>query len=218
LGELARIREKFEFKIHAFVLMGNHYHMLASYSENYFLGRVMNLFQMNLSRKLNILSGRINHQFGGPYRGSLIRNPYHYCNVLKYIYQNPVRARESSVVEYYQYSSIHEVMKTRNHIELYPPAANLDAAIRHMSGPKLLNWLNIEYEIKEISDFRRGLSHPEFSLSPNRVTQKANALSAQISSCAYDVNNQARIYSNNYNPHPQREGTTSELPQNDKPA
>ncbi len=105
LDILGQSAKKFDLKIHAMVLMSNHYHMLArTPQEN--IDQVMKFFNQNLGRRIARSAGRINRIFGSPYRWSIINTNHYYFNVYRYIYQNPVRAHLSDKVESYPYSTL----------------------------------------------------------------------------------------------------------------
>src|SRR5580704_8555974 len=70
--KLNHISDVYDFKIHSFVLMSNHTHLIGTPSEEHYLGEVMNWLQSSVARTINRVSGQINHVFGGPYKPSLI--------------------------------------------------------------------------------------------------------------------------------------------------
>lgn len=100
------VTKKYQLLIHAFVLMDNHYHMVVTTHPDHPLGEVMCKFQKTISRKINKKTNRINHVFGGPSKPSLISNPEYYARVIKYVYQNPIRAGICKEAEHYAYSSL----------------------------------------------------------------------------------------------------------------
>lgn len=104
---LKEIDSKFSIEIHAFVLMNNHYHLMIRTPDSN-IDKVMKYFNGKLSRLINRSAGRINHVFGAPYRWSLIENRIYYLNAIKYLYQNPVRAKICDRVENYPYSTFHK--------------------------------------------------------------------------------------------------------------
>lgn len=95
----------YNLKIHAFVLMSNHYHLLASTPDKN-LPLIMNRLHTEISIAMNCSSGRINHVFGGRYKACEIKNTNYLDNVIKYIYQNPVRAGLCDLAETYKYSTL----------------------------------------------------------------------------------------------------------------
>ncbi|MCO4794717.1 MAG: transposase [Bacteriovoracaceae bacterium] len=96
-------RKKFNIKIDAFVLMNNHYHMcIWTHDSN--LDEFMMYFNKNLGQRIARQANRINRIFGASYKWTLIESDIYYRNVLKYIYQNPIRAGLVKTCQEYPYS------------------------------------------------------------------------------------------------------------------
>ena len=106
---LDEVGQRFFFKTHAFVLMRNHYHLVGSADERHPLYKVMEWFQRSATRRINTKARRINHLFGGPYRGSLIASESYYLQGIKYVYQNPVAAGLVTRVEEFPFSTISNI-------------------------------------------------------------------------------------------------------------
>ncbi|HWU43741.1 MAG TPA: hypothetical protein VN132_09895, partial [Bdellovibrio sp.] len=98
---------------YAFVLMSNHYHMIASCSAEHNLGEVMAWLQRSISKAINARTHRINHIFGGPYKACLIRHPAHFASVFKYVLRNPLQAEIVDDVKKYPFSTF-----TRKSVEV----------------------------------------------------------------------------------------------------
>jgi hypothetical protein len=103
--------------------MHNHYHLIASCSETYNLGYIMRLLQNRTAKRINSISGRVNHCYGGRYKAGIILEPNYYANAMKYLYQNPCKAGLTSKVEDWDFSdgSLFErkagsVLPTSSHI------------------------------------------------------------------------------------------------------
>lgn len=109
--------QKFNVNIEAFVLMSNHYHMLLQTPEAN-IDQFMKYLNQNLGKSIAREAGRINRIFGAPYKWSLIQSNTYYQNVLRYIYQNPLRANIVTDCQDYPYS---------------------DLMVKH---PELLEWVN----------------------------------------------------------------------------
>lgn len=105
ISNLNELSVRYSFQIHSFVLMDNHYHMLATTSSDYNLGFIMQRLQQSVSKTVNGLTGRTNHLFGGPYKASLITNSSYFMKCLSYVLQNPVQAGITKNIEQYHYSS-----------------------------------------------------------------------------------------------------------------
>ena len=95
----------FSVSIHHVLLMSNHIHLLATPNEDN-IGSAMSYLLTNLAKYLNHQNNSINHIFGNRYIPTIIRDKRHLINVIRYIYQNPVRGGVSNRVFDYPYSSL----------------------------------------------------------------------------------------------------------------
>lgn len=96
-----------QLAVHAFVLMGNHFHLLAHTPKGN-IDQIMQNFLRLSSLKINQLSKSKNHLWGGRYKWSLIESQAYYYQVYRYIYQNPIRAGICNRVEDYPFSTLKE--------------------------------------------------------------------------------------------------------------
>lgn len=159
LAELARAEQKHSIQVHAFVLMGNHFHLLCHTPKGN-LDKVMHSFLRNTSLKIMRRADGVNHLWGGRYRWSLITNQSYYYQAYRYIYQNPVRAKLVERVEDYTYSSLMGVMPFGLH----------DSLPVQMGGMKaLLNWLNHFIEEEDQRLIQLGLRKSQFDVNKKRM-------------------------------------------------
>lgn len=91
--------------IHAFVLMGNHYHLLVSTPECN-LDKFMEHFNRRLSKKINQEARIMNHKFANRYKWTIIDSKSYLFNIYRYLYQNPIRAGLCQLCIDYPYSSL----------------------------------------------------------------------------------------------------------------
>lgn len=114
-------------KLQAFVLMSNHYHMMI-WTPDSNLDKFMFEFNRYLSFEIRDATGRINRIFGDRYKWTLIDSESYYNSVLRYIYQNPLKARVVEKCEDYPFSTLHYLVKDilfsvelyqRNTMDLY---------------------------------------------------------------------------------------------------
>ncbi|HPF19778.1 MAG TPA: transposase [Syntrophomonas sp.] len=90
----------------AYVIMGNHYHLLVRTGE-IGLGQVMHRLNTRYSMYYNQTKNRSGHVFQGRYQAGLIQDERHLLTVLRYIHQNPLRAGICDRVGEYRWSSDH---------------------------------------------------------------------------------------------------------------
>ena len=91
LRYLSRTVERFGWRLHAYCLMTNHYHLLIETPEPN-LGRGMLVLNGSYARYLNWRHGLRGHVFQGPYYAEPIMTDEHLQEVCRYIVRNPVRA------------------------------------------------------------------------------------------------------------------------------
>lgn len=104
-------------KVHSFVLMSNHYHLIASTPLSN-LPKCMQFFSSNSSKRLTKLGNRINQTFAGRYFKTVLQQPNYYLNAYKYVYRNPVEAGITHKVQLYPYSSLN--LKLKGSQNLFP--------------------------------------------------------------------------------------------------
>ena len=103
----------YQVDIHHVLFMSNHIHLMVTPQKDNF-GSAMCYFLTNLAKYLNGHFQRKNHIFANRYSATAIVHQKHYLNVIRYIYQNPVRAQICRHVEDYKFSSFHQYMGTEN--------------------------------------------------------------------------------------------------------
>lgn len=107
LHTLAQACERTGWRVHAWVLMGNHYHLFLQTPEpNLVAG--MSWLQNTLTRRHNVRHRKWGRLFGDRYKAVVVEGEdrYHYQTLMDYIHLNPVRARliqpgkKQSVLDY----------------------------------------------------------------------------------------------------------------------
>ncbi|MEZ4814118.1 MAG: transposase [Bdellovibrionota bacterium] len=92
-------------RIHAFVLMSNHFHMLISTPDEN-IDDCMRYFQGELSRWVASQIKSQRNCFGARYKWTIIKDALHYRDAYKYVYQNPIRAKLCLEAEKYPFSTL----------------------------------------------------------------------------------------------------------------
>ena len=91
---LEEIVVKYKLEIHAFCLMGNHYHLLVN-TPFANLSRVMRHLNGVYTQKFNLLEQRDGPLFRGRYKAILVENEDYLLQVSRYIHLNPVSVRNN---------------------------------------------------------------------------------------------------------------------------
>lgn len=134
---LTYLQKDYGFKVHAFVLMSNHYHLLASADPRFDLEHLVQRLQGGVSLGINELLQQSFYIFEEPSKSSLITTPTYYKRVLKYVYRNPVEAGVCKRVEDYRFSSLNRSDLTT----VFP--YNIDYRVNYKIH-RMLPWLNDE--------------------------------------------------------------------------
>ncbi len=104
LEVLAKVVDTMRWRLHAYVLMGNHYHLLVETPEpNLSIGmrQVNGLYGQSFNKR----HGRTGHLFQGRFKGILVERDSHLLEVCRYVVLNPVRAGMTATAEEWPWSS-----------------------------------------------------------------------------------------------------------------
>ena len=91
LAILARVVGVFRWQVHAWVLMGNHFHLVVETPEPT-LARGMRQLNGIYTQRFNARHERVGHLFQGRYRAVLVEREPHLLELSRYVVLNPVRA------------------------------------------------------------------------------------------------------------------------------
>jgi REP element-mobilizing transposase RayT len=106
LDVLGSVVERFGWRIHAYCLMGNHYHLLAQTPQPN-LSRGMQWLNGVYTQRFNRRHERVGHVFQGRFKAILVERDSYLLELARYIVLNPVRAGLASVPEGWRWSSYH---------------------------------------------------------------------------------------------------------------
>ncbi len=109
LAEFARVRERFDWVVWAYCLMGNHYHLLVE-TRRPTLSRGMRELNGIYTQRFNRRHRRVGHVFQGRYKSVLVDKDSYLLELSRYIVLNPVRADLCERAEDWQWSSYRAVM------------------------------------------------------------------------------------------------------------
>ncbi|AWB68308.1 addiction module toxin RelE [Saccharobesus litoralis] len=104
LDTLGDVCKRYNWLIHAYCLMTNHYHLVVETPEgNLSLG----MRQLNgvYTQRFNRKRGRSGHVFQGRFKSILVDSDTYYKTLIRYVIQNPLRAKMVNQVSQYNWSS-----------------------------------------------------------------------------------------------------------------
>jgi REP element-mobilizing transposase RayT len=113
LGEMS---QRFDIDILAYVLMGNHYHLLLR-TRKANLSKSMHWLGTTYARHFNLRHLRSGHLFQGRFKSILVQNEAYLIQLSCYIHRNPLRAGISNRLAAYPWSSYRAYAFEANHPE-----------------------------------------------------------------------------------------------------
>lgn len=104
LSILGRTVELFGWNLHAYVLMGNHYHLLLETPDPN-LSRGMRQLNGIYTQGFNRCHKRVGHLFQGRFKAILVEKDPHLLELVRYVVLNPVRAGRATSAKDWPWSS-----------------------------------------------------------------------------------------------------------------
>ena len=108
MHQLGLAGQKYGCEVHAYVLMSNHVHMLATGREHGAISRMMHCLGRRFVRFANLRHGRTGTLFEGRFKASLVDSDSYFLTCMRYIESNPVRAGMVAHPHAYPWSSFLE--------------------------------------------------------------------------------------------------------------
>jgi REP element-mobilizing transposase RayT len=124
LLHLDRLAGKHDWRILAYALMRNHYHLVLRIGDAG-IARGMCALNTGYARGFNVEHGRVNHLFGRRYWNELATSDDHLKNVVRYVLQNPRRAGAPGPLENHPWTS-------------YRASLGLEFGLKHFARDELL--------------------------------------------------------------------------------
>ncbi len=110
LEVLSKVCERFNWVIHSYCLMTNHYHLLVETPDGN-LSKGMRQLNGVYTQRFNRKHQRVGHLYQGRYKAVLVDKESYLLEVGRYILLNPIRAHMVDSPEEYQWSSWHAIMR-----------------------------------------------------------------------------------------------------------
>ncbi|MFC5080308.1 Transposase IS200 like protein [Vibrio thalassae] len=109
LEVLAKVCERFNWVVHSYCLMTNHYHLLLETPDGN-LSKGMRQLNGVYTQRFNRKHRRVGHLYQGRYKAILVDKESYLLEVGRYILLNPIRAHMVDSPAEYQWSSWHAIM------------------------------------------------------------------------------------------------------------
>lgn len=148
---LHEMRETFDMRILAYVIMPNHWHLLLYPKKDGDMGRALHWLTTSHARRHHTRKGTIGHGhlYQGPYKSFLVEDDVHLLAVLKYIERNPVRAKLAKKVEDWRWGSAYRRMKGTPNEKRLLAEAPTDLPRNYPT------WINEADSIVELDEIRK---------------------------------------------------------------
>lgn len=125
-------QERFSCVLHAYVLMGNHYHLILETKEKN-LSRVMHYLNGSYTTYVNVKRKRNGHLLQGRFKSIIVDKDNYLLELSRYVHLNPVRAGMTKRPEEYPHSSYqayvdrrgNDCVKTEMILEMVAPTASV---------------------------------------------------------------------------------------------
>ncbi len=151
--------------VHSFILMSNHFHLIAS-TPDANISKCMHQFMRRSSLRLTRMGNRINETYAGRHYKCILQHPNYFLNAYKYNYRNPVSAGICTRVEYYPYSTLPSLMGLSN-----IPFPMAEDTTWESDPEGTLAWLNLSPDPIKQNAVRNGLKHSYFKSRLYKDTQ-----------------------------------------------
>jgi len=109
IEKMLRIKEKVNFKLYAYCLMDNHIHLLIEEREE--IGKSIKRITVGYVQWHNNKYGRTGHLFLNRYKSEVVETESYLITVVRYIHQNPVKAKIVDQAGNYLWSSYNQYIK-----------------------------------------------------------------------------------------------------------
>jgi putative transposase len=130
LEDLQKAAEKYACRIHAYVLMTNHVHLLVTPMVDHGISQMMQALDRRYVYYINKIYKRTGTLWEGSYKSSLVDSDRYLLTCMRYIELNPIRANMVEHPGEYKWSSYHANAqgKTDALIESHPIYNQLDSS------------------------------------------------------------------------------------------
>lgn len=171
-NQLYFVNKAYNLLIHQFVLMPNHYHLVATTPESN-ISEAIGYFAKETTREIQKYSGRCNQIYGGRFHRTILDKNIYFLNTYKYVYRNPVKANLSKNVEEYRYSTLNGLLGFEQIV-----IPTLEDTLLFSNYKTNLEWLNKATLKEHDLMMSRALKYSRFRLP--KVKKKLSVLETQL--------------------------------------
>ncbi|WP_338024607.1 transposase [Arenimonas caeni] len=142
--------------LHAYVLMDNHVHLLATPAERTSLAKAMHSLAQRYCQYFNLRHGRTGSLWEGRFKSFLVDKDRYLLAVCRYIELNPVRAGLAGRAEEYLWSSVHANLgNIRDPLITPHDALGLLGTSPEARRARYADWLDRGITARELAAIRR---------------------------------------------------------------
>lgn len=114
MQSFGKFQQRMGFKIYGFVIMDNHAHWLVQVQVKHGLSSVMQKVLLSFGRYYRQQNQYVGHFWQGRYKSVSVTTDKAMYEVLKYVHENPVKAKVVNRYEEYNYSSAYKYLNGKN--------------------------------------------------------------------------------------------------------
>ena len=159
LHELNKFREVCHYEVYAYCLMRNHIHLLLKVGDVP-LGEIFKRIGVSFVLWYNTKYQRVGHLFQDRFKSEAVEDDRYFMTVLRYILNNPVKAKICSAAEDYRFSSAAEYVRQAKGI------TDTGFALRMTSREQFIRFLHEKNDDQCMEDEQT---------APNKVTDREAA-------------------------------------------
>ena len=141
LKKVTKYIDKYNGKLYAYVIMDNHCHLLIEVSDIP-LSKIMQLIQQTYTSWYNRNYKRSGHVFEQRYKSILCDKDSYLLSLIRYIHQNPVRAKIAGIN--YKYSSHKEYIRGINNVCLVEEILSMFSLNKKKAIESYIEFMDIE--------------------------------------------------------------------------
>jgi len=159
---ILRVKEEMEFELYAYCFMTNHVHLVIKEQETGEISKIMTKILSHYATWFNKKYERVGALFANRYKSEPVEDERYYFALVRYIHQNPLKARMVDSLKGYAHSSYNEYIKNNSDM------TDIDF---------LLDMLDVDRKkaIEQFVEFNESADNEDFE-----ITESVRPSSAQV--------------------------------------